>query len=242
MTTTATPTSTDSDHRLRTCGLVGAVASLVGAVCAVVIIAWEPMVAEDRFSYPFDAGWFLPVQVGFEPIFTPLPVELLGRPAGRHAAYLLALIAFAVIVALIASNLAVLRAYRHKTEAMFDVLAMPVPVRTSAHLLAVLPLGALAAALVAARIGQLAAEPYAVGRPNIFELATGPLVVVLLGAVGVLEDRVPVAAGRPSVHPRADDERQRDQRRRVAQQPHRLDPREGSDAAHAGPSLREGPP
>ena len=65
MTTTATPTVTASDHRLRTYGLVGAVASFVGAVCAVVIIAWEPMVAEDRFSYPFDAGWFAAWQVVF---------------------------------------------------------------------------------------------------------------------------------------------------------------------------------
>jgi len=65
VTSTATTTVTVSDHRLRTYGLVGAVASLVGAVCAVVIIAWEPMVAEDRFSYPFDAGWFAAWQVVF---------------------------------------------------------------------------------------------------------------------------------------------------------------------------------
>ena len=65
VTSTATPTVTVCDHRLRTYGLVGAVASLVGAVCAVVIIAWEPMVAEDRFSYPFDAGWFAAWQVVF---------------------------------------------------------------------------------------------------------------------------------------------------------------------------------
>jgi len=64
-TTTPTPTVTVSDHRLRTYGLVGAVASLVGAVCAVVIIACGPMVAEDRFSYPFDAGWFAAWQVVF---------------------------------------------------------------------------------------------------------------------------------------------------------------------------------
>ena len=65
MTSTATPTVTVSDQRLRTYGLVGAVASLIGAVCAVVIIGWEPMVAEDRFSYPFDAGWFATWQVVF---------------------------------------------------------------------------------------------------------------------------------------------------------------------------------
>ncbi len=56
---------TTDQARLRTWGLVGAVASLVGAACAVVIIAWEPMVAEDRFSYPFDATWFVTWQVVF---------------------------------------------------------------------------------------------------------------------------------------------------------------------------------
>jgi hypothetical protein len=64
-TGTATRNATVTDHRLRTYGLVGAVASFVGAVCAVFIIAWEPMVADDRFSYPFDAGWFALWQVVF---------------------------------------------------------------------------------------------------------------------------------------------------------------------------------
>ena len=53
------------DDRLRTYGLVGAVASLVGAACAVAIIAWEPMVAEERFSYPFDATWYVASQSFF---------------------------------------------------------------------------------------------------------------------------------------------------------------------------------
>ena len=65
MTGTLTPTATATDERLRTYGLVGAVASLVGAACAVVLIAWEPMVAEDRFSYPFDEAWFTIWQVVF---------------------------------------------------------------------------------------------------------------------------------------------------------------------------------
>jgi hypothetical protein len=51
------PASAD-DARLRTYGLVGAVASLIGAACAVLIIFWDPMVAEDRFSYPFDGAWY----------------------------------------------------------------------------------------------------------------------------------------------------------------------------------------
>ncbi len=65
-TTSITATrATDDASRLRSYGLVGAIASLVGAACAVLIIAWEPMVAEDRFSYPFDATWFVTWQVVF---------------------------------------------------------------------------------------------------------------------------------------------------------------------------------
>ena len=52
---TTSHSSASSASRLRVYGLVGAVASLVGAACAVAIIAWDPMVDEDRFSYPFDA-------------------------------------------------------------------------------------------------------------------------------------------------------------------------------------------
>jgi hypothetical protein len=67
MTTTAVPAarSTDEAARLRSYGLVGAIASLVGAACAVLIIAWEPMVAEERFSYPFDATWYAVAQSFF---------------------------------------------------------------------------------------------------------------------------------------------------------------------------------
>ena len=44
---------------LRTGALVGALASAVGAALAIVIIFWPPMVAQDRFSYPFDAAWLV---------------------------------------------------------------------------------------------------------------------------------------------------------------------------------------
>ena len=68
MTTSTVTTghrTVDADARLRTYGLVGAVASLVGAASAVVLIAWEPMVAEERFSYPFDATWYAVAQSFF---------------------------------------------------------------------------------------------------------------------------------------------------------------------------------
>jgi hypothetical protein len=98
--------------------------------------------------------------------------------------------------ALIASNLAVLRAHRNGTTALSDVLVLPRPQRTAAHLLALLPLALLAAALTVARIGVLAMAP-AAGRPNPFELATGPVIVLLFGAIGVLFGRLtrsPIAA------------------------------------------------
>ena len=91
--------------------------------------------------------------------------------------------------ALVAGNLAVLRAHRHGTNALGDVLVLPYRARTVAHLLAVLPLGLLAVVLVALRIGALALAP-AAGHPNVFELATGPAVVVLFGAIGVLLGRL----------------------------------------------------
>jgi hypothetical protein len=91
--------------------------------------------------------------------------------------------------ALIVSNLAVLRAHRHGTTALSDVLVLPYPPRTAAHLLAVLPLGLLAAALTVARIAVLAVAP-AAGRPNPYELATGPVIVLLFGALGILFGRL----------------------------------------------------
>lgn len=91
--------------------------------------------------------------------------------------------------ALIAGNLAVLRGHRHRTTALSDVLVLPYPMRTAAHLLAVLPLAVLAALLATARIAVLALAPVA-GRPNPYELATGPAIVLLFGAVGVLLGRL----------------------------------------------------
>lgn len=91
---------------------------------------------------------------------------------------------------LVASNLAVLRSRRHRVDPLFDVLVLPVWRRTLAHLLTLVPLALFAAVLVSARIGWLATRPAAAGSANLFELATGPAVVLLFGALGVLLARV----------------------------------------------------
>ena len=61
----ATGSTTDDAARLRAFGLVGAAASVVGAASAGAIIAWPPMVQESRFSYPFDATWYIASQCFF---------------------------------------------------------------------------------------------------------------------------------------------------------------------------------
>ncbi|MEH1129713.1 hypothetical protein [Micromonospora sp. CPCC 206061] len=92
--------------------------------------------------------------------------------------------------ALVAANLAVLRAHRHRTTAQYAVLVLPDPWRTGGFLLSVVPFAGIVAVLVALRVGLLALLPGAVGRPNPYELAVFPAIVLLLGALGVLLARV----------------------------------------------------
>ncbi|GIF00545.1 hypothetical protein [Paractinoplanes rishiriensis] len=92
--------------------------------------------------------------------------------------------------ALVVANLAVLRAHRHGTAALYDVLALPAPWRTGGHLLALVPFAAVSAGLVAVRIGVFAASPGAAGATDPYELATTPVAVLLLGATGVLLGRL----------------------------------------------------
>ena len=65
MTTIASTSTASTTDRLQSYGLVGGIASAVGAGLAVVLIAWDPQVTDDRFSYPFDAGWFTAAQSVF---------------------------------------------------------------------------------------------------------------------------------------------------------------------------------
>jgi hypothetical protein len=92
--------------------------------------------------------------------------------------------------ALIAGNLAVLRAHRDGTTKLGQVLILPDPQRTLAHLLAVVPVAVLGAVLILARIAVLAIFTPAAGHPNPYELAIGPVTVLVLGALGVLLGRL----------------------------------------------------
>ncbi|MER6916647.1 ABC transporter permease [Streptomyces sp. NPDC000594] len=87
---------------------------------------------------------------------------------------------------LLATHLAVLRPARDTTHGWYAALTLPRHRRTAAHLLAVLPATAVTAALAALWTGWLALRPGAVGTPSPAELATGPAVVALAGALAVL--------------------------------------------------------
>ncbi|WP_250036104.1 hypothetical protein [Paractinoplanes maris] len=51
--------------RLRTLGLITVIASLIGAACAVAVLAWPPQVGTDWYSYPFDATGYAVAQSFF---------------------------------------------------------------------------------------------------------------------------------------------------------------------------------
>ncbi|AXK36735.1 ABC transporter permease [Streptomyces armeniacus] len=90
------------------------------------------------------------------------------------------------LAGLLAANYAVLRARRHGTEAHFGVLVLAEWRRTAAHALSVVPLALLVAVVVAGQYAREAARPHAVGNGSFFELATGPVLVLCFGALGVL--------------------------------------------------------
>ncbi|SEG73040.1 hypothetical protein SAMN04489712_11064 [Thermomonospora echinospora] len=94
------------------------------------------------------------------------------------------------LAGLLAANSAVLRSLRHGTEAHFGVLVMPPWRRTVAHALSVLPLTLVVAAAVAGMFAWEATRPGAVGHASGFELATGPLMVLFFGVLGVLLGRL----------------------------------------------------
>jgi hypothetical protein len=76
--------------RLRTLGLVTVIASLIGAACAAVIIAWPPQVDAGWYSYPFDATGYTVAQSFFAVHHLGMLAGLFGLaqlawPRGSHA-------------------------------------------------------------------------------------------------------------------------------------------------------------
>ncbi|MEI5522923.1 ABC transporter permease [Streptomyces brasiliscabiei] len=94
------------------------------------------------------------------------------------------------LAVMVAVNLAVLRSHRRGTDATFAVLALEPWWRTVAHLLSVLPTVLVGALVVAGQFTAAALKPGAVGHGSVSELATGPLLILLPAAVGVLLGRV----------------------------------------------------
>ncbi|MFE7765852.1 ABC transporter permease [Streptomyces sp. NPDC057438] len=94
------------------------------------------------------------------------------------------------LAVLVAVNLAVLRSHRRGTEAYFGVLVLQPSRRTVAHLLSALPMVLVAALIVAGQFTAAALRPGAVGHGSVSELVTGPLLVLLSAALGVLLGRV----------------------------------------------------
>jgi hypothetical protein len=92
--------------------------------------------------------------------------------------------------ALLATNLAALRAHRDGADDLYGATRLSVASRTLAHLGSVLALVALGAALVGADLAWLARVPGRSGAPNPAELATGPALIALFGCLGVLLGRV----------------------------------------------------
>ncbi|WP_412538246.1 hypothetical protein R8Z50_20550 [Longispora sp. K20-0274] len=99
---------------------------------------------------------------------------------------------------LVAANLATLRPKRDHTEDLYATTPAPPAPRVAAHLLALLPVTAVAAALVAAVTLRAAGSDYAAGAPSLAELALGPAMVLLAGTLGVALGRVaPFAVAGP---------------------------------------------
>ncbi|MEE1830194.1 ABC transporter permease [Streptomyces sp. SP17KL33] len=94
------------------------------------------------------------------------------------------------LAVMVAVNLAVLRSHRRGTDATFTVLVLPPWRRTVAHVLSALPTVLLGALIVAGQFTAAALKPGAVGRGSVSELVTGPLLILLPAALGVLLARV----------------------------------------------------
>jgi len=117
------------------------------------------------------------------------------RSASADSAFMCLMLAAATLVA---ANLAALRSRRHGTDELVATTPAPPAVRTGAHLLSVVGPVVLAVVVVVAGLANDVIRRDAYGRPDLAELAVGPLLVAGAGALGVLLARwVPSALVAP---------------------------------------------
>ncbi|AWW38849.1 ABC transporter permease [Streptomyces cadmiisoli] len=90
------------------------------------------------------------------------------------------------VAVLVCANRAVLRSRRNGTDTHFDVLPLRPWLRTLAHALSVVPIALITALVVTLEFTWAALKPGSVGHGSVFELAVGPLTVLLCGVAGVL--------------------------------------------------------
>lgn len=98
--------------------------------------------------------------------------------------------AFLAIALLVCVNRTTLRSRRRGTDQHYGTLPMEPWRRTVAHALSVVPYALLVALVVTVEFTWAALQHGAVGHGSVFELAVGPLAVLLSGAVGVLLARL----------------------------------------------------
>lgn len=131
--------------------------------------------------YVGHTGWKMFHDTGGEDAYPVL------QEADRATQGATVLVAFAVLACV---HRAMLRSRKHGTEQHFAVLVVEPWRRTVAHALSAVPVALATAAVVAVEFGWNALKPGAVGRGSLFELAVGPLTVMLCAALAVLIARI----------------------------------------------------
>jgi len=127
--TTATLTPTSTSRAVRRAGAWCLAGGLLGAVGVLVTLAWSPQVTEERFSYPFDAFWFVIAELSYavqHALLVAGGVALLWLPAVRasRTARIATRAAVTGLVLLVVAELSALALYDASTDsALATVIA-----------------------------------------------------------------------------------------------------------------------
>ena len=118
-TTTLTPVSTA--RRVRRAGAWCLGGGILGIAEVLVTLAWSPQVSEERFSYPFDAFWFVIAELSYafqHVLLVAGGVALLWLPTVRasRAAQIATRVAVAGLVLLVVAELSTLSLYDAATD------------------------------------------------------------------------------------------------------------------------------